>query len=553
MASAHARPRVTRALILLLFLGVVACNEEFAVRPGDDTTRDLGDDLAATPPDAPADSGTPPLSPDAEADAPDAALDLDAPLDGDDEVDMVDPPDPVDPTDPVDPKDPVDPTDPTDPVDPPPMGLPDGPSSDRQTPRFVGSTASSRGYYEYLPPGYGDGTARPLLIFFHGLGENGAGDQANLPKVLNNGPPRLIHRDEWPSSRPFVVLSPQHPGGGCFSAGEIRDFIAHAMTSYDIDPQRVYLTGLSCGAIGLWSYLAAHRGSVAAAAVAIAGDGRGPWNNAGCAMGEVPIWGFHGDNDGTVNVQGTLVPMNGLLACPAPPRQEALLTIYPGVGHDSWTRTYNGSAGHDIYAWMLSKRKANATPVTPPIALAPGRTLRVDLGAPARTTPGAWNNITGAGTGSTARLLDDQGATTTASLERLDAFDGVNEQGAPQNSLGYPSTAASDMLWLGSFDGHQQALARSARVRLSGLTPNASYDLRLFASRTGDDGGAGRLTRYSVGQTTRDLDASDNTSQQASFDNISADAQGHITITIAVSPAGTSRFAYLSLLTLRRR
>lgn len=53
--------------------------------------------------------------------------------------------------------------------------------------------------------------------------------------------------------------------------------------------------------------------------------------------------------------QGTIVPMTNLMACdPAPP--EANMTIYPGVGHDSWTRTYNLSADHDIYEWMLRFR-----------------------------------------------------------------------------------------------------------------------------------------------------------------------------------------------------
>ena len=30
------------------------------------------------------------------------------------------------------------------------------------------------------------------------------------------------------------------------------------------------------------------------------------------------------------------------------------LTVYPGVGHDSWDRTYDLSAGHDIYSWLLT-------------------------------------------------------------------------------------------------------------------------------------------------------------------------------------------------------
>jgi hypothetical protein len=28
--------------------------------------------------------------------------------------------------------------------------------------------------------------------------------------------------------------------------------------------------------------------------------------------------------------------------------------IYPDADHDSWTRTYSLSAGHDIYAWLLA-------------------------------------------------------------------------------------------------------------------------------------------------------------------------------------------------------
>lgn len=239
-----------------------------------------------------------------------------------------------------------------------PTGLPDGPSSDRQSAKYLGDTAAENGYYEYLPPGYGDGTKRPLLVFWHGIGENGDGGNDALPKVLNNGPPKLIKDDKWPSDRPFVVLSPQHAGGGCPSAVEIETFVTYAIAAYSVDPKRIYATGLSCGAIGLWSYLARDKGQVTVAAVPIAGDGKGPYNNAGCDLGLTAIWGFHGDADGTVNVSGTNVPIDALLAdCPMPPRQEIKKTIYPGVGHNSWSQTYNLSAGHDIYAWLLLFKK----------------------------------------------------------------------------------------------------------------------------------------------------------------------------------------------------
>src|SRR5579859_6589087 len=41
----------------------------------------------------------------------------------------------------------------------------DGPSQARQTARPIGMPYSKNGFWEYLPPGYGDGTLRPLLVF----------------------------------------------------------------------------------------------------------------------------------------------------------------------------------------------------------------------------------------------------------------------------------------------------------------------------------------------------------------------------------------------------
>jgi predicted esterase len=429
------------------------------------------------------------------------------------------------------------------------MGLPDGPSSQRLTMRPIGTTSAPMGFYEYLPPGYGDGAKRPLLLFLHGLGENGAGNAAELPRVLRAGLPPLIQNNQWPSARPFVVLSPQHPGGGCTTTAEIAGMLTYALANYDIDPRRVYITGLSCGAIGAWEYLGARRGEVVAAAVLIAGDGRGAWNQAGCALGEVAIWGFHGDADPTVYVEWTRSPMNNLIACPQPPREEAKLTIYPGVGHDSWTRTYNGSAGHDIYTWLLSKQKA-----PPPPTLAPGRSVRIDLGANTRTTPAPWNNLTGHTAGATAnRLTDEQGTATSVSVTVTQSFEGTNQDGAMSNQVGFPTTAGSDTLWTGSFDGHMQALSKKGVVQISGLEPGARYDLTLFASRTGNDSGAGRLTRYTVAGQTRDLEVSDNTAQAVALTNIMADAQGRLTIEVAPSPAGSSRFAYLGVIDLKRR
>jgi hypothetical protein len=49
--------------------------------------------------------------------------------------------------------------------------------------------------------------------------------------------------------------------------------------------------------------------------------------------------------------------MPQFIACPNPPRKDLRYTVYPGIGHDSWTRSYTLSAGHDIYNWMLGFKK----------------------------------------------------------------------------------------------------------------------------------------------------------------------------------------------------
>lgn len=241
------------------------------------------------------------------------------------------------------------------------MGLPGGPSSERLTLRPKGSVAGAPlGYAEYLPPGYGDGTPRPLLVFHHGIGESGFGTEADLDRLFNTGLPSLIESDQWPEERPFIVLMTQHeadPFTSCHTVEEVRSFLEFAIPYYDVDASRVYITGLSCGAIGSWNYLGADTNTLVAGAVLIAGNGEGAFGQAGCNLGSVPIWAFHGDADDTVAPSGSINPINALNACTNPAPIEAKLTIYPGVGHNSWDMTYDGSAGHDIYGWLLGYTK----------------------------------------------------------------------------------------------------------------------------------------------------------------------------------------------------
>ncbi|HEY2901190.1 MAG TPA: hypothetical protein VGL59_11480 [Polyangia bacterium] len=226
------------------------------------------------------------------------------------------------------------------------------------TPRPLGTMPGAKnGYWEYLPPGYGDGVKRPLLVFWHGSGEEGTGSADDLMRILANGPPKLIAANQWPADRPFIVLSPQHDQD-CFSLGEVeQDFLTFAMGAYDVDPTRVYQTGLSCGAVATTDFLARLGTAPLAAAVLISGIITPAWTAKGCGLvKDMALWVFHGDADTSASPVGDMTYMPMLIACPQP-RQDVRYTVYPGVGHDAWTQTYDLSAGNDIYTWMLAQHR----------------------------------------------------------------------------------------------------------------------------------------------------------------------------------------------------
>ena len=60
---------------------------------------------------------------------------------------------------------------------------------------------------------------------------------------------------------------------------EVHDFITFAVNHYHVDPAKVYVTGLSCGAYGLWEYLSLYGNQQVAAAVPVAGYGLPAWQH----------------------------------------------------------------------------------------------------------------------------------------------------------------------------------------------------------------------------------------------------------------------------------
>lgn len=197
-------------------------------------------------------------------------------------------------------------------------------------------------YLLYLPEGYEErDEAWPLLLFLHGAGERGD----SLGLVKQHGPPKLIARGE---RLPFIVVSPQQSADGWWDPYVLDALLDEIVATHRVDEDRVYVTGLSMGGFGTWALIALDPDRFAAAAP-ICGGGT---PRLMCGIGRLPVWAFHGADDPVVPLRRSEEMADALDACGGDVR----LTVYPGVGHDSWTRTYDDPRFFD---WLLAHRRSD--------------------------------------------------------------------------------------------------------------------------------------------------------------------------------------------------
>src|SRR4051794_14306162 len=123
-------------------------------------------------------------------------------------------------------------------------------------------SSESNGFYEYLPQGYDPlgSTLYPLIIASHGVGERGNGntelDRLILPQKGLASLLSATYNTTFPTSFTvngstfkFIILCPQYIDNGNTwpSTQSIEDIITYAQTNYKVNPNRIYLTGLSMG------------------------------------------------------------------------------------------------------------------------------------------------------------------------------------------------------------------------------------------------------------------------------------------------------------------
>lgn len=242
--------------------------------------------------------------------------------------------------------------------------------------RPVGQSNAHLGYIEQLPADYGKDltTKYPLLIYHHG----GGGDASTLnDSPINSlirisqggGPATLAMSDNWNAESPLIALSPQRSNLSPPNFERIDAFVDYAVNNYQIDVNRIYMTGHSQGGFISWRYAVEHPNKVAAIAPLAGGFFAGGIPTNLCDAAVVPIWAFHSSDDNVVSLATGRAPINLIKQC-SNGVIEPRFTVFNGLGHQSHQYVLSlqgmGNALNNedpfnlnLYQWMMQQNIAN--------------------------------------------------------------------------------------------------------------------------------------------------------------------------------------------------
>lgn len=194
------------------------------------------------------------------------------------------------------------------------------------------------------------GSTYPLVLFLHGAGERGDDNEkqlAYLPTWLaeeanRRNHPCFVLAPQCRTDRRWVEIDwsdkkslPQKPAMTVDMAAAVAALDA-VMQAEQVDPGRIYLTGISMGGYGSWD-LAARMPERFAAVIPICGGGD---EATAVKLKGLPVWCFHGDADKAVPVERSRTMAEAVKAAGGTVKY----TEYEGVGHDSWTPAYRDPA-----------------------------------------------------------------------------------------------------------------------------------------------------------------------------------------------------------------
>ena len=213
--------------------------------------------------------------------------------------------------------------------------------------------------YRILKPlNYNSNKQYPVHLFLHGAGERG---NDNVSQLVHGG--KLFLKKENREQYNSWVIFPQAPKNDWWGYKEPYKFdynvkeskamslVVKLMDDFtqrkDVNPNKVFVSGLSMGGMGTFVILNL-RPEMFAAATPICGDGD-PSLVSNYSK-KVPVWIFHGSDDTVVSPKKSLKMAKAIIENGGSPK----ITFYENVGHDSWN---NAFAEKNFLKWIHSKSK----------------------------------------------------------------------------------------------------------------------------------------------------------------------------------------------------
>jgi len=212
----------------------------------------------------------------------------------------------------------------------------------------------------FLPIEYGaiPGKKYPLVVSLHGRG--GSTLSADHTQVLGNPEGfirQLIPGKPLVNTYPAVVIAPHAPNIGApydsyWHVDLTHALVQQAISLYNIDPDRVTMTGLSWGGAGVNDQFVKYR-STYAGGMPLAYTTPSP--DPICLLEDFPLWAAGNSGDGVFNAWRWTNPTNGLVmqvqACPGY-TGELQVTVMPGSTHSGWDEFWSRP---DAQTWLVSQ------------------------------------------------------------------------------------------------------------------------------------------------------------------------------------------------------
>lgn len=212
--------------------------------------------------------------------------------------------------------------------------------------------------FQFITPGNSDTLKKyPLVIWLHGKGERGMDNKKQMT-LIKKWLPDSLQKDKYKS----FLLAPQCSEDRYWNNYDkladkitfdtitpqiqitLMQLIDTLMIQYPVDPDRIYVMGISMGGFGAFDLITRYP-DFFAAAVPICGGADPRMVN---EISKTPVWAFHGANDNVVNVRHTYSIMSLLDS------EKHKFSKLDNMGHDAWNKAFKEP---ELLKWMMLNNK----------------------------------------------------------------------------------------------------------------------------------------------------------------------------------------------------